>query len=72
MRAVRLFLPVIVRRVREAFTFATDRQTLCQLSQDLQAKFYNGNQFHTMSSWREFCETKATARMTQVYIFHEA
>jgi len=35
------------------------------------ALFYNGNQFHTMSSWREFGETKATARMTQVYFFHE-
>lgn len=35
------------------------------------ALFYDGNQFHSMSSWREFGETKATARMTQVYFFHE-
>jgi len=35
------------------------------------ALFYNGNQFHSMSSWREFGETQATARMTLVYFFHE-
>lgn len=35
------------------------------------ALFYYGNQFHSMTSWREFGETKETARMTQVYFFHE-
>jgi hypothetical protein len=36
------------------------------------ALFYDGNQFHSMSSWREFGETKATARMTMVFFFHES
>lgn len=36
------------------------------------ALFYNGNQFHTMTSWHEFGDTKATARMTLVYFFHES
>jgi Family of unknown function (DUF6445) len=36
------------------------------------ALFYYGNRFHTMTSWREFGETKDTARMTQVYFFHES
>jgi Family of unknown function (DUF6445) len=35
------------------------------------ALFYYGNQFHTMTSWREFGETAETARLTQVYFFHE-
>lgn len=35
------------------------------------ALFYSGNQFHTMSSWKEFGETQDTARMTLIYSFHE-
>jgi hypothetical protein len=35
------------------------------------ALFYYGNQFHSMTSWSEFGRTKATARMTMVYHFHE-
>lgn len=35
------------------------------------ALFYNGNQFHSMSSWSEFGETKQASRMTLVYFFHE-
>jgi len=35
------------------------------------ALFYNGNQFHSMTSWHEFGETKSSARMTMVYFFHE-
>lgn len=35
------------------------------------AAFYYGNQFHTMSTWKEFGEEPDTARMTFVYFFHE-
>lgn len=35
------------------------------------AAFYYGNQFHTMSSWKEFGNDPSNARMTFVYFFHE-
>lgn len=35
------------------------------------ALFYDGRQFHSMTSWAEFGEAPATARLTMVYFFHE-
>jgi hypothetical protein len=72
-------LPSRVKREDEAILYweeqGTDRskweQTIHVPMRFNRAAFYNGNQFHSMSSWREFGETKATARMTMVYFFHE-
>jgi hypothetical protein len=72
-------LPERVRKEKEAILYweeqGRDRtnweQTIHVPMRFNRALFYNGNQFHTMSSWREFGETKSTARMTLVYFFHE-
>lgn len=72
-------LPERVRREKDAILYweeqGSDRsnweQTLHVPMRFNRALFYNGNQFHSMSSWREFGDTKASARMTMVYFFHE-
>lgn len=72
-------LPPDVRREKEAILYweeqGSDRsnweETLHVPMRYNRALFYDGNQFHSMSSWREFGDTKETARMTIVYFFHE-
>jgi len=73
-------LPERVKREKEAILFwelqGRDRsnweETIHVPMRFNRALFYNGNQFHSMASWHEFGETKATARMTMVYFFHES
>lgn len=72
-------LPSAVRHEKQAILYweeqGSDRsnweETMHVPMRFNRALFYAGNQFHSMSSWREFGETKDTARMTMVYFFHE-
>jgi hypothetical protein len=72
-------LPKSVAREKDAILFweeqGSDRanweETIHIPMKFNRALFYNGNQFHGMTSWREFGDEKETARMTMVFFFHE-
>src|SRR5262249_42840719 len=73
-------LPVRVKREKDEILYWEEQghdrskwdETMFVPMRFNRALFFYGQQFHSMTSWREFGETKATARLTLIYSFHES
>ena len=72
-------LPASVKREKDEIVFWEEQghdRTLWEPTIHVPMKFnralfYDGRQFHTMSSWTEFGNSPSLARLTMVYFFHE-